>query len=205
MLQPIPATDQVKLNGAAPDTVADRALPEVPQIGFVPGGIIVQFGPATTVTLKLHPALFPQWSVAAQLTVVVPTGNAVPDGGTQLTVGAPSQASPTVGAKFTTLLHSPRVTLPGQAIVGGVVSTTLMVWLQLAWLPQWSVAVQVRVTLKFCGHDPGVLTSLKVTVGFGSQASDTVGGEKLGVSGHSIVEFPAHVMVGAVVSTTLMV
>ena len=97
------------------------------------------------------------------------------------------------------------MTLPGQAIVGGVVSCTMMVWLQLAALPQWSVAVQVRVTLKFCGQLPGVVTSENVTVGFGSHASDTVGGGKLGVSGHSIVEGPAQVIVGGVLSTTLIV
>ena len=35
----------------------------------------------------------------------------------------------------------------GQVIVGGVVSITWTVWLQLAELPLQSVAVQVRVTL----------------------------------------------------------
>ena len=40
-------------------------------------------------------------------------------------------------------VHS-RTLLAGQAMVGGVLSRTVMVWMQLAWLPHWSVAVQVR-------------------------------------------------------------
>ena len=36
---------------------------------------------------------------------------------------------------------------PAQVMLGAVVSLTVIFWLQLAALPQWSVAVQVRVTL----------------------------------------------------------
>jgi hypothetical protein len=36
------------------------------------------------------------------------------------------------------------VVLVGQTIVGGVVSLTVIVWMQLVLLPHWSVAVQVR-------------------------------------------------------------
>ena len=39
------------------------------------------------------------------------------------------------------------VTAGNAEMVGGVVSTTLTVWLAVALLPQASVAVQVRVTL----------------------------------------------------------
>jgi hypothetical protein len=39
--------------------------------------------------------------------------------------------------------HS-KVTFGGQVIVGGVVSTTVIVWTQLRLLPHWSVASQVR-------------------------------------------------------------
>ena len=72
-------------------------------------------------------------------------------------------------------------------ILGGVVSTTVIVWLQLEWLPQWSVAVQVRVTLYDCGQLPGVVASLNVTVGLWSHSSDTVGAGNTGVAGHSMV------------------
>ena len=50
-------------------------------------------------------------------------------------------------------------------IVGGVVSTTFTVWLQLALLPLQSVAVQVRVYVPVPGQFPGVKTSAKVIVG----------------------------------------
>ena len=67
---------------------------------------------------------------------------------------------------------------------GGVVSTTFVVWLQLALLPHASVAVHVRVTVYSCGQLPGVVTSANVTDGLGSHASLTVGGGKNGVAGH---------------------
>src|SRR6266498_597459 len=55
---------------------------------------------------------------------------------------------------------------PGNAeMTGAVVSVTLMVWLAVLELPHGSVAVQVRVTEYFCGQDPGVVTSAKVSVG----------------------------------------
>ena len=49
------------------------------------------------------------------------------------------------------------------------------------------------------------MTSANVTLGFGSQASETVGAGKLGVAGHSIVWFAAQVIDGAVVSRTVIV
>src|SRR5437867_1466021 len=81
-----------------------------------------------------------------------------------------------------------------------------MVWLAVELLPQWSVAVQVRVTLLACGHEPGVVTSAKVSVGLGSHASVAVGVANDGVAGHSMVVGPGTAeMLGACVSTTLMV
>ena len=46
--------------------------------------------------------------------------------------------------------------------------------LHVAVLPQSSVAVQVRVTLKLAGQLPGVETSLKVMATLGSHASVAV-------------------------------
>src|SRR6266436_3583233 len=96
---------------------------------------------------------------------------------------------------------------PGSVeITGAVVSTTLMVWLAVLLLPQWSVAVQVRVTLLACGQLPGAVTSAKVRVGLGSHASVTVGVAKDGVAGHWIVVGPGSVeMRGAVLSCTVTV
>ena len=70
--------------------------------------------------------------MAVQVTGVVPTEKDEPEAGVQLTVGLGSQLSVTVGVKVTTwtlLVHAPDVIFAGQVIVGGVVSTTLMVWL----------------------------------------------------------------------------
>src|ERR1043165_5045249 len=58
--------------------------------------------------------------------------------------------------------HS-RVLSAGQLIEGAVVSTTLMVCVQLAELPQASVAVQVRVMVSVLPQ-PGTVTSLWVMV-----------------------------------------
>src|ERR1051325_9858823 len=91
-------------------------------------------------------------------------------------------------------------------MAGTVVSRTVTLWLQLALLPQWSAAVQVRVTVNNCGHEPGAVTSANVTTGFGSHASCTSGAGKTGVFGHSIGEIVAgHVIAGGVVSTTVIV
>ena len=62
-------------------------------------------------------------------------------------VGLGSQASETVGAGKLGVAGHSMVCGPAQVMVGAIVSTTLMVWLAELWLPQWSVAVQVRVTL----------------------------------------------------------
>ena len=60
--------------------MADR--PAIEHVGF-----------GTTVTVKLHCPRLPHPSTAAQVTVVVPTGNAVPDGGVQVTCTGPAQLS----------------------------------------------------------------------------------------------------------------
>jgi hypothetical protein len=86
-----------------------------------------QVGFGKTVTSNWQLALLPQASVAVQVTVVVPTGNVLPEGGLQTTVGAGPQLSVAVVVKLTTLLHSPTMMSSGQSITGGVVSTTLMV------------------------------------------------------------------------------
>ena len=53
---------------------------------------MVGFSVSLTVTVKLQVAVFPEASVAVQVTVVVPLGNSEPEGGLQATV-APGQLS----------------------------------------------------------------------------------------------------------------
>src|SRR3989442_14076444 len=82
------------------------------------------------------------------------------------------------GSKDQVLVHS-TVLLATQAMVGGVWSSTVTVWLQSAVLPQESVARQVRVASKVLPQWPAglvtVLTMVTVTV---PQVSLAVGGSK---------------------------
>ena len=59
-----------------------EVAPEIEQTGF-----------GTTVTLNVQRATLPHASVAVQVTVVSPTGNVVPGGGTQTTGTGPEHAS----------------------------------------------------------------------------------------------------------------
>ena len=54
-----------------------------------------------------------------------------------------------------------------------MIANAVMIALMLA-LPQASVAVHVLVVTISCGHAPGVITSLKVTIGAGSQLATAV-------------------------------
>src|SRR5690606_282948 len=51
------------------------------------------------------------------------------------------------------------VTLAGQAITGGVVSSTVIVCTQSLALPQSSTAVHVRSMVYVSGHEPGIVVS----------------------------------------------
>jgi hypothetical protein len=70
-------------------------------------------------------------------------------------------------------------------MVGGVVSTTVTVWLQVLVLLQQSMACHVRVMT--CGQAPLVTVLKMVGWTFGQQGSTTVGGSKLHDVPHSIV------------------
>ena len=113
-----------------------------------------------TVTVKLQVAVFPDASVAVQVTVFVPIGNVAPDSGLHNVV-TPGQLSVAVGVKFTaTPLAAGQVTavtaviLAGQVIVGGCVSMTVMVKAQLAVLPEASATEQVTVVVPTGKNDP---------------------------------------------------
>src|SRR2546427_10091199 len=95
-----------------------------------------------------------------------------------------------------------------QAIVGGVLSSTVMVWLHEAELPHSSVAVQVRL-VAYLILPPGVpqLPAMAVsawvsaTVPHGSVGA---GSTNSGVAGHSMVLSAAQAIVGGVLSTGVM-
>src|SRR5438105_14977316 len=94
-----------------------------------------------TVTVKLHEAELLDVSVAVQVTVVVPSGNAVPDGGLQL-LAAPGQLSLNEIGRATSRQNVPSSVevgwLAGQVIVGFSQSFTVTVKVQVAELPDVS-------------------------------------------------------------------
>jgi hypothetical protein len=102
-------------------------------------------------------------------------------------------------------VHS-TVASSGQPIDGGVVSTIVIVCVQLAWLPQPSVAVHVRAIVPVLPQ-PAVNTSAWVMVGF-PQLSEPVAepvpaGDVSPV--HSTVALSGQLIDGGVVSFTVIV
>jgi hypothetical protein len=92
------------------------------------------------------------------------------------------------------------------SIVGGVVSTTVIVCTQLEALPQASVAVQVRIITLDAPH-PGVTASVKPTprvLQLSVAVAVPVAAGRV-LPPHSTIAFRGHVITGAVVSTTLTV
>ena len=76
-----------------------------------------------------------------------------------------------------------------------------MARLQVAVLPQSSVAVHVRVTVYSAGQSPGVVASEKDTATLGSQASEAVAAGNVGVAGQLMGEVTVgQVMLGGVMS-----
>ena len=109
------------------------------------------------------------------------------DESVKVTVTVPSHASATVGSIQVGIAgQSIGVVCVAQVIVGGVLSRTTIEALQVAVLPQSSVAVHVRVAVYVPVHVPGVEESVKVTVTVPSHASATVGAFHSGTAGQLI-------------------
>lgn len=121
------------------------------------GQVIVGGCVSLTFTVKLQVAVLPEASVAVTVTVVVPFGNAVPDGGLATTV-TPGQLSDAVTLKVTTFEHCPVVVVvtifAGQVTVGACVSLIFTVNEQLAELPCASVTEQFTVVVPFGKVEP---------------------------------------------------
>jgi hypothetical protein len=112
---------------------------------------------SATLTWKLQLLLVPLIFVAVQVTCVVPRAKLDPVAGWQVTLIS-GQLSVLVAAKFTIWLHVAELTfvtmLPGQVNVGGSVSITKTLKLQLAVLPLASVAVQFTGVVPLPKLDP---------------------------------------------------
>ena len=133
----------------------------------------------STSTLNVQVAVFPAASVATAVTVVLPGGNAEPDGGVVATV-TPGQLSEAIGTgKLTTTELAPgdakTVTFAGHVIAGGWVSTTVTVKLHVG--PADELHVTVVVPTGKNEPEAGV----QVTV---AQSPVTVGGGKFTTAPH---------------------
>src|SRR5205085_8452229 len=102
------------------------------------------------------------------------------------TVAAP-QASDAVGAvNEGVAVHSIVAFAPAVPMVGGVVSTIVIVWLTVAlWLPQMSTASQLLVIVVI--HPLTDVISPRLLILGTTHASVAVGAVKFGVAVHSIV------------------
>src|SRR5947207_2655457 len=87
------------------------------------------------------------------------------------------QASAAVGKSKVQGVPQMTVLLVEQVMSGGVVSTTVIVWLQELVLPgQQPEAIQVRVMR--CGQKPLVTVLILMTFADGQQLVETMGGSK---------------------------
>src|SRR5690606_32707762 len=115
-----------------------------------------------TVTYCSQVAVLPQASVAVQVTTVMPGGNVA--GASLLTVTSVQVSAATGEPRFSPLAaqlpwSSSISRSAGHSMVGGVVSTGLIICVADVLLPHASVAVQVRETTCAAGPPPGTLSS----------------------------------------------
>jgi hypothetical protein len=129
-----------------------------------------------TVTVNMHTLILLLASVAVQLTVVVPFGNAEPDTGAHTTL-APGQLSVALAVYITTAEQRPAsvpfTIFAGHTATGGWVSFTVTVNEQFEELPAASITVQLTVVTPFANvaPDAGEHTGLPTP----GQLSETVG------------------------------
>jgi hypothetical protein len=189
-------------------TVAEH-WPAAAGCTMLAGQVMIGFCVSLTVTVKLQVAVRPAASVAVELTVVVPTGKALPEAGTLTTV-TPGQLSAALTVKFTTAEHWPgvlfTVMFAGQVMVGFCVSVTVTVKLHTAVFPEASVAVAFTVVVPTGKDEPEAGLATTVTPGQLSFAPTV----KLTVAEHVPGALPTEMlagqeMVGACVSFTVTV
>jgi len=155
----------------------------------------------------LQVLVWPHWSVASQVRVATkpfPQARlvtvlrtmivAVPQ--VSLAVGSSKVRSPTPEAF---------VLLAEQEMIGGVVSTAAIVWWHVLVLPHGSVASHVRVATNVLPQ-PWLVTVLVTETVTEPHVSLAAGSSKVRLpTPHSLVLFPKHVMLGGLVSLTVIV
>jgi hypothetical protein len=121
---------------------------------------------------------FPQSSVDFHVRVMVYSCGQAPAivASVYVTVGVASQLSEEEGFPVlagNVLAEQSTVTLAGQVILGALVSTIVINWVQVLELPQSSIALNVLV-ITICGQSVPLITSEKPIVGVASQLSVAV-------------------------------
>jgi hypothetical protein len=166
-----------------------------------------------TVTVKLHDAVFPEVSVAVAVTVVVPFGNAVPDGGFDTTV-TPGQLSVAVTVNVVTDEHtfgSVAFTMfAGHVTTGGCVSFTVTVNEHVVVFGGVAASLTVHVTVVTPFGKTAPDAGLHATVPTPAQLSVAVGVTYVVTAEHrfgsvGFTRLAGHVIAGAWVSFTVTV
>jgi hypothetical protein len=174
--EPTPGQLSLTVGGGYVTTPVHIGPPPGTGSGFG-GQVMVGAVLSTTVTVNEQVASLPAASRTVQVTVVIPSENEEPEGGTQLGAPTPGQLSLTVGsAQVTVAEHIPLAEAGagagGQVIVGSCASFTVTSKQQVAWLPDESVAVQQTSVVPTGKNDPEA--GVQTTVGLGSQVSMAV-------------------------------
>src|SRR5687768_14524291 len=214
------ASNAAKLTGHAGISVSQETVAFAGHV--ITGGVL-----SSTVIVWLHVAELPQSSGTVCWRVIVPPHPPPTSGpvlqayvrvGSQRSVapapGNASNAAKLTGHAGTSATHE-TVTFVGHVMTGGVLSSTVIVWLHVAELPQSSVTVCVRVIVP--PHAPptsGPVLQAYVRVGSQRSEADAPGNASnaaklrrhAGTSAsHDTVIFVGHVITGGVLSSTVIV
>jgi hypothetical protein len=190
------------------DGVSNRkSAPDPHSTALLPAHRIIGPKLSTLAMVWLHTFVLPQASIATQVRVatnVLPQPRFV----TVLrieTIAVPHAFVAIGVSKSTGPIPHSWVLLPRQNIVGGVVDTVAITWLQVFVLPQASTASQVRIATKVLPQ-VWLVTVLKMRIEFVPHRSVAVGvsNARLAVP-HSFVLLAKHVITGFNVSTSAMV
>lgn len=188
--------------GVVHDGVPEHSMAEGPGNPEIIGGVV-----SSTLMTCDAVAVLPHPSFAVQVRVIVYSFGHGPFVVTSANVNVgTAQLSVAVGVAHAGVPEHSIDEGPGNPeMTGGTVSSTLIVCVAVAVLPQGSVAVHVRVMLYSFGQVPLVVTSAKVSTGT-PQLSVAVGVVHDGVPEHSIVVTPGKPEItGGMVSSTLIV
>src|SRR5260370_1392555 len=152
-------------------------------------------------------ALLVQQSVAFQVRVMtcVQPAPLVTVPTTVIVTLLPQQASTALGRSKLQLLLQGTLLFVAQVMTGGVVSTTVTVWLHVALLEQQSVACQVRVIASEQAAPLVVVPVTEMVTFVPQQTSEAEGASKLQAEPHWTVLLLEQVMTGGVVSTTVTI